>query len=524
MAKMKTHPSNLRRSLVDLLGADYLKAVCEARAFLDGTEAAALEAIAGEQVDFYPDSFRERGDRLVESIGQKVVSGLPASARGAGSEAFRRATRTAQAPLAGCGCLRVGEDGVLYLISKSEHYHASLGHDFPGYRLIENAKKLGVANVTHNNTRGHVTRLLEEELVRAASGLKPGDGKSLQRVLESRAPHTLNRVLNLETGSLAVEAALKMMLARFYRLHPHFPPPPYQGRVPVFLVMADKEGGRQANYHGTTLLTQAMRGMWPELSAALDREDLFVVRPVRLNDPAHFEQELRRYESGKHKVAGFFHELILMNYGGIRLEERFLARAYELCRKHDVPVMADELQSCIWSPELFLLREYGLKPDFVAAGKGFPGGQYPASRLLFSAHLDNLDQFGALVTNGQEELASLAYLITMEFLRANAAYVRELGEYYEKALRALARKHGGLLERIEGQRHLCSLFFRSEAKAVAFIRRLNEGGIDISAQTYKAKCPPAALTKLPLTATPKIVDLLVARMDQALGELERDRV
>jgi len=95
-------------------------------------------------------------------------------------------------------------------------------------------------------------------------------------VLDSREPHTLNRVINLETGSLAVEAALKMMLGRFYRLHHHFPLPPYHGRVPVFLVMADHEGGRQANYHGTTLLTQTMRGMWPELYAALDREDLFL--------------------------------------------------------------------------------------------------------------------------------------------------------------------------------------------------------------------------------------------------------
>jgi acetylornithine/succinyldiaminopimelate/putrescine aminotransferase len=413
----------------------------------------------------------------------------------------------------------VGEDGVLYLVSKSEHYHASLGHDFPGYRLIENAKKLGVANITHNNTRGHITRLVEEQLVRAANGLKPGDRKALERVLESREPHTLNRVINLETGSLAVEAALKMMLARFYRLHQHFPAPPYLGRVPVFLVLADNEGGRQANYHGTTLLTQAMRGMWPELYAALDREELFLAQPVRINDLGHFEQTLERYESGKYKVAGFFHELILMNYGGIRLEERYLARAYELCRRHDVPTMADEIQSCIWSPELFLFREYRLKPDFVSVGKGFPGGQYPASKILFSSHLDSLDQFGALVTNGQEELASLAYLITMEFVRANAGYVQELGEYYERSLRALARRHPKALERIEGRRHLCSLFFRSEEKAVAFIRTLNEGGIDISAQTYKAKCPPSALTKLPLTATPKIVDVLVARMDAALSAL-----
>jgi hypothetical protein len=107
----------------------------------------------------------------------------------------------------------------------------------------------------------------------------------------------------------------------------------------------------------------------------------------------------------------------------------------------------------------------------------------------------------------------------MEFAQANSGYIQELGEYYEKALQGLARKHSELIDSVEGQRHLAALFFRNEEKAIAFIKILNEGGIDISAQTYKAKCPPSALTKLPLTATPKIVDFLVGRMDQALASL-----
>lgn len=516
---MKTKLANLSFSLNDLLGAEYLKAVIEARALTEGVDRRSLVRLADEKVDFYPEAFQKRVDELLDSVGRKVASGLASSARGAGTTSFAKASKLAQAPLAGYGFLRIGEDGKLYLVSKSEHYHASLGHDFPGYRLIENAKKLGIANITHNNTRGHITRLLEEELVRTANGLKRGDRKALEKVLASQAPGLLNRVLNLETGSLAVEAALKMMLARFYRLQPQFPPPAYHGRVPVFLVIADNEGGPQANYHGTTILTQIMRGMWPELAAGLDHDELFLVRPVRINDAGHFEEVLLRYETGKYKVAGFFHELILMNYGGIRLSEKFLARAYELCRRHDVPTIVDEIQSCIWSPELFLFREYRLEPDFVSVGKGFPGGQYPASRILFSAAFDNLDQFGALVTNGQEELASLAYLITMEFAQANARYIQELGEYYERSLKGLARKYAQCIERIEGQRHLSSIFFRSEQQAVSFIKTLNEAGIDISAQTYKAQCPPAALTKLPLTATPKMVDFLIGRMDAALAAL-----
>ena len=57
-----------------------------------------------------------------------------------------------------------------------------------------------------------------------------------------------------------------------------------------------------------------------------------------------------------------------------------------------------------------------------AVGKGFPGGEYPASRILFNDRMDDhLPQFGALVTNGQEELASLAYLITMRWAAASIA-------------------------------------------------------------------------------------------------------
>jgi 4-aminobutyrate aminotransferase-like enzyme len=516
---VKTQLANPSLSLSDLVGSEYLNAVVEARALAEGADRQGLLALANEKVEFYPETFRKRVDELLDSVGRKVTSGFGCSASGATTAAFLKASRLAQAPLVGYGFLRVGEDGKLYLAAKSEHYHASVGHDFPGYRLIENAKKLGIANITHNNSRGHITRLLEEELVRVANGLKRGDRRSLEETLASTAPGVLNRVLNLETGSLAVEAALKMMLARFYRLQPSFPAPAYHGRVPVFLVLADNEGGRQANYHGTTILAQAMRGMWPELAAGLEHEGLFLVQPVRINDAGHFEEVLLRHETGRHKVAGFFHELILMNYGGVRLSEDFLTRAYELCRQHDVPTIVDEIQSCIWSPELFLFREYGLRPDFVSVGKGFPGGQYPASRILFSANLDNLDQFGALVTNGQEELASLAYLITMEFARANARYIEELGEHYEKTLQSLAGKYPHLIERIEGQRHLSSIFFRAEDKAVAFIKILNEAGIDISAQTYKAKCPPSALTKLPLTATPKMVDFLAGKMDAALAAL-----
>jgi hypothetical protein len=48
---------NIQRSLVDILGEEYLAAVCRARSLLSGRSYDELWAIANEKVDFYPAEF-----------------------------------------------------------------------------------------------------------------------------------------------------------------------------------------------------------------------------------------------------------------------------------------------------------------------------------------------------------------------------------------------------------------------------------------------------------------------------------
>jgi acetylornithine/succinyldiaminopimelate/putrescine aminotransferase len=512
----------VRRSLRDLLGASYMEALCSARAFFgDGLSAADLDRVEGA-VDFFPADRQAALSGLVDRVGTQVLNaGLSDSPAGAGSAAFQRATSCAAAPLSACGCYRIGEDGRLYLAAKSEHYHTPLGHAFPGYALLDRARQMGVPNATHNNTRGFITRLLEQELIRTANGLQRDDVSGLRTVLATDGnPYLLNRVLNLETGSLAVEAALKMVLARFYRMQDDMPEPPYHGRIPVIMVMGNDDGGLEANYHGTTILNQALRGMWPGLNRMLEQTQAWKVVPIRPNDIGDMERAFNTFERHPYKIAAFFHEIIMMNYGARRLTPEFLTHAHELCRAHDVPTIVDEIQSCMWAPQLYLFRDYGLSPSFVAVGKGFPGGEYPASRLLFSSAMDVMPQFGALVTNGQEELASLAYLVTMEWAQANAAVTAALGAYYHDRLRALASNHRAIVDGIDGWSHMSALRFKGLDAAQAFVRNLRAGGLDVSAQTYKADCPPVVLTKLPLIADRCIIDAVLDRMENALSALE----
>ena len=104
------------------------------------------------------------------------------------------------------------------------------------------------------------------------------------------------------------------------------------------------------------------------------------------------------------------------------------------------------------------------------------------------------------MTNGQEELASLAYLITMHWASENVEVVRAIGDEYEERMRALAARFPATVAGITGQRHLLGIAFHELATARAFTAALNRAGFDISVQSYKADCPPVALTKLPVTA------------------------
>ena len=487
-----------------------------ARAALTGESPEALRAVADEKVDFYPEAFARRQEELMGDIGHSLAPAFADTEDGAPTHSYRAAQHSFAAPLGGLGAFRIGEDGRLYFAGKSEHYQIPLGHDFPGYSLIENAKRLGIPNATHNNTRGFITRTLERRLIAAANGLQPTD-PALDRILSQKEPGVLNTVINLETGSLAVEAALKMMLSRFYTIDGA--PAQYAGRVPVFVVMADNAGGVTGNYHGTTVLAQTLRGLWPDFYTAAQKNELYKVVSVPINDSGAFAETMRRWNEGKYKTAGFCHEIVLMNYGGIRLSEEYLQAAYKVCRATDTPVLCDEIQSCAWYDGLFLFRKYGLTPDFVSVGKGFPGGVYPASKILTSAAFDSLSQFGALVTNGQEELASLAYLVTMEFIGANGAHIEAAGRYYHEQVRALAQKYPQVCTGVEGDAHMTALCFDSVDDAVDFCTRMNRDRcVDISAQTYKPNCPPVALTKLPLITTETMAGRLVALFDSALAE------
>jgi len=214
-------------SLSDILGKDYTTAVARANEALGVMSYNDTMAVADEKIDFYPQAKQIRNDEMLAKVGTQIMPAYDSNEHGAGTNAFMKATNTKMSPVTGFCNYRVGEDGKLYLLGKSEHYHTPLGHRFDGYKLIDNARKIGILNATHNNTRGYITRLMEKRIVQMANGIEWDDEAATQKVLASEDAHVLNRVINLETGSIACEAGFKMMLARFYKLDNTFADPKY---------------------------------------------------------------------------------------------------------------------------------------------------------------------------------------------------------------------------------------------------------------------------------------------------------
>ncbi len=513
---------NTSNSLIDLLGKEYCETVAKTASVLHGiSEQRAMELIS-TKVDFFPDNYKDRVAALAGKIGEQIFDVFENDNRGASTEGYNKATNTKASPIGCIGPFRVGEDGKLYLAAKSEHYHIPLGHNFPGYKLINYARELGIPNATHNNTRGYIARSLETKLICEINDVNECSGE-LQDILASKQPKVLNRILNIETGSLACEAGIKMMLTRFYAQDNLTKPAVYKGKVPVFFVMADSGGGFEANYHGTTVIAQTLRGLWPQFYKANEKNDIYKIVSVAINDIDDFKTKIEKYNKGKYKTAGFMHEIVLMNYGAVKLEENYIREAYELCAQHDTPTMCDEIQSCMWYPGMFLYKIYGLKPDFVILGKGFSGGEYPSAKIVTTYEMDSMSQFGALVTNGQQELSSLAYLITMKFFKDNASEIGALGKKIEDLLEALRNKHSDVIKKIEGKGHLLALHFISLEYAGEFAKRVNALCIDISAQTYKPNCPPAALIKLPVIMSEELLGVMVDKFDRVIEQMESEK-
>jgi ornithine--oxo-acid transaminase len=108
-------------------------------------------------------------------------------------------------------------------------------------------------------------------------------------------------------------------------------------------------------------------------------------KQIRFNNIPDLEEALEAH--GK-ETAAFIVEPIQGEAGVVVPADDYLTKVQELCKKHNVLLICDEIQTGIGRTGKMLCSQWaGIKPDMVTLGKAISGGMYPVSCVLSSKEI-----------------------------------------------------------------------------------------------------------------------------------------
>ena len=174
-----------------------------------------------------------------------------------------------------------------------------------------------------------------------------------------------DKVLPMNTGTEGVETALK--LARRWGVVKKGIP---NDKVKIICC--------EGNFHGRTVTVITMSND-PDSYANYGPLTPGFIR-IPYNDPKALEKALEKY--GK-EVAAFIAEPIQGEAGVFVPDDGYLKKCFDLCHKHNVLFIADEVQTGIARTGKMLCSQHdGIRPDIVILGKALGGGVLPVSACL----------------------------------------------------------------------------------------------------------------------------------------------
>jgi ornithine--oxo-acid transaminase len=294
--------------------------------------------------------------------------------------------------------------------------------DSDGNRYLDVLGGFGMFNVGRNNPR------IREALVEALELQRPGSVQLgvdmlpalLAKELLRRAPGSLERVLFTNSGTEAVEAALKLGRAA-------------TGRSRVL--------SAEHAFHGLTLGALSAQSS-PEFTSRFGPL-LPGFEQVPWNDLGALEEQLARED-----VALFIVEPV-QGKGVNIAPDGYLAGAQELCRRYGTLFCVDEVQTGFGrTGKLFALEHWGLEPDLVTVAKSLSGGYVPVGALLMSGAVYDgvFDSLPNAVSHGStfapNDLAMVAGLATLRELDEQGLVERsaKLGELLLERTRPLVER------------------------------------------------------------------------------------
>lgn len=340
-------------------------------------------------------------------------------------------------------------------------------------------------------------------------------------------PDPLNKVFFANSGSEAVESALKIALA-------------YQnarGKANKFKLI-----GREMAYHGVNFggisvggLTSNRKAFGPllpvdHLPHTLDLENNAFSKGLTEHglDRADALEELIKFHDAS-SIAAVIVEPISGAGGVIIPPKGYLQRLREICTKHDILLIFDEVITGwgrLGAP--FAAVEFDVVPDMIVSAKGITNGIVPLGAVFVADHihdtiLENSPEGGVELYHGYTYSASpvacAAGMATLDVYEEEGLLTRasgEIGKYWEEALHSLQDieqvvdiRNYGLIGAVQ--------FAQPEGSSApiggAFQVKCYENGVMIRAMGNIIAFSP------PLTIEPEQIDQLVATIRKTASEL-----
>ena len=232
------------------------------------------------------------------------------------------------------------------------------------------------------------------------------------------------KALPMNTGAEAVETAIKMVRKWGYRVK-GVP----EGEAEI-IVCANNFHGRTTTIVGFSSEAQYKDGFGPFTPG---------FREIPYGDADALEKAI-----GKNTV-GFLVEPLQGEGGVLVPPEGFLTRARELCTKHRVAFMADEIQTGLGrTGRLFCCDWESVRPDVLIVGKALGGGLYPVSAAIADAEYmdvftpgDHGSTFGGNPLGAAIGRASLRVILEEKLSQRSD----ELGSWFMEQLAAIGSPH-----------------------------------------------------------------------------------
>jgi adenosylmethionine-8-amino-7-oxononanoate aminotransferase len=252
----------------------------------------------------------------------------------------------------GEGNYLVDTDGRRYLDGVSSLWANIHGHRHP---RLDSALKAQVDKLAHSTFLG----------------LSHEPGIALASALLEVAPEGLSRVFYSDSGSTAVEIALKQSF-QYWSLKG-------QPKKQLFLRLGDA-------YHGDTLGAVGVGGIdvFHRIFGPLLVQSIAIPSPFGTDGSASLEHLEHQLKTRSDEIAAFIFEPLIQGAAGMLVHPGgFLTRASELCRRYKVHVILDEVATGFGrTGRLFACEAENVSPDLLCLAKGISGGYLPLAATL----------------------------------------------------------------------------------------------------------------------------------------------